>query len=244
MARAKLTVVIPTLNEEKDLYKTLSSVKDLVDEILVIDSGSTDKTVAIAKRYGARVISHPFVSFSNTRNFGHQNAKGDWILSLEADVVVTESLAKEISLAIESAKFAAYFIPRLNLIWGKPIWHTDWGPKDDCHIWLYKKGSGQWQSMVHEEFVTAQPTGKLKNYLVHQNYETIFEFIEKIDRYSELACKQKQFFPNWWFLRDFLKRYFYKFGFLDGYHGLFLSYLQAVYYLTLSVKKITHENHR
>ncbi len=232
----KLTVVIPTLNEEKDLYKTLSSVKDLADEILVIDSGSTDKTVEIAKNYGAKVVQHSFVSFSDTRNFGNKEAKGDWILSIEADVVVPVELATEIRQVIEEDQFSAFFIPRLNLIWGKPIRHTDWGPQDDCHIWLYKKGSGSWQSQVHEEYKTDKSVGKLKNYLVHKNYETINEFIDKIDRYSTLAVKQGSSFPSWWYLRDFFKRYFYKLGFLDGYHGLFLSYLQSIYYVTLGVK--------
>lgn len=242
MANAKLTVIIPTLNEEIDLQQSLVSVKDLAAEILVIDSGSKDKTVSIATSNGAKVINHPFTSFSDTRNFGNSQAKGDWILSIEADVIVPQELAEEISQAIKGDKYSAYFIPRLNLIWGKPIRHTDWGPKDDCHIWLYKEGSGEWQSLVHEEFKTKLPVGRLKNYLVHKNYETISEFIEKIDRYSELSAKQKQFFPNWWFVRDFFKRYIYKLGFLDGYHGLFLSYLQSVYYLTLNVKKYSHEN--
>lgn len=232
----KLTVVIPTLNEEKDLYKTLASVKDLADEILVVDSGSKDKTVEIAKNYGAKVVQHTFVSFSDTRNFGNKEAKGDWILSIEADVVVPVELAAEIRDALKEDQFSAFFIPRLNLIWGKPIRHTDWGPQDDCHIWLYKKGSGSWQSQVHEEFSTNKPVGKLKNYLVHKNYETINEFIDKIDRYSTLAVKQGSSFPNWWYLRDFFKRYIYKLGFLDGYHGLFLSYLQSIYYVTLGVK--------
>lgn len=239
MASAKLTVIIPTLNEEKDLYKTLSSVKDLADEILVVDSGSTDKTVEIAKNYHAKVVNHPFKSFSDTRNFGDEQATGEWILSIEADVVVSQALAQEIRQAIESNQHSAFYIPRLNLIWGKPIYHTDWGPKDDCHVWLYQKGSGTWQSLVHEEFKTKKFVGRLKNHLVHKNYETISEFIEKIDRYSTLAVKQHNSFPDWWYLRDFFKRYFYKLGFLDGYHGLFLSYLQSVYYLTLSVKNKT-----
>ena len=238
----KLTIVIPTLNEEKDIYKTLSSIKDLADEILVIDSGSTDKTIDIAKQYGARVENHPFVSFSETRNFGDQEAKGEWVLSIEADVFISPKLAIEIRAALDSEQYSAYFIPRLNLIWGKPIRHTDWGPKDDTHIWLYKKGSGVWKSLVHEEFHTNKPVGKIKNFLVHNNYENISEFIEKLNRYSNLADKQKNKYPWWWFARDFFKRYFYKLGFLDGYHGLFLSYLQAVYYITLSVKNKSHEN--
>lgn len=236
MAETKLSVVIPTLNEEKDLPATLQSIKGLADEILIIDSGSTDKTVAIAREAGARVVNHPFKSFSDTRNFGNWEAKGDWILSIEADVTVSPELVNEIRQTIEFGKKSAYYIPRLNLIWGKPIYHTDWGPKDDTHIWLYKKGSGEWKSLVHEEYVTKKSVGLLKNHLVHKNYETISEFIDKIDRYSTLAVKQHNSFPNWWYLRDFFKRYFYKLGFLDGYHGLFLSYLQSIYYITLSVK--------
>lgn len=239
-----LTIIVPTLNEEKDLADTLRSIKDLANEIIVIDSGSTDRTVEIAKSFGAKVTDHPFISFSDTRNFADRQARGDWILSIEADVTTPPELVQEIRQTIASEKYSAYFIPRLNLIWGKIIHHTDWGPKDDCHIWLYQKGSGAWQGQVHEEFITNRTVGELKNHLLHTNYETISEFIDKIDRYSELATKQKQFFPNWWFIRDFFKRYFYKLGFLDGYHGLFLSYLQAVYYLTLTVKKHTHENSR
>ncbi len=238
----KLTIVIPTLNEEKHIPDSIKSVKKIADEILVIDSGSTDKTIEISKELGARVIKHAFVSFSDTRNFGDHEAKGDWILSIEADVTVSKQLAQEIRKAIESEKYSAYYIPRLNYIWGKPILHTDWGPKDDCHIWLYKKGSGKWQSLVHEEYVTGKPVGKLKNNLIHTNYETISEFIEKIDRYSSLAAKQDHYCPRWWFFRDFFKRYIYKLGFLDGYHGLFLSYLQSVYYITLSVKNYTKKH--
>jgi glycosyltransferase involved in cell wall biosynthesis len=240
----KLTVVIPTLNEEKDLPNTIRSVKDIASEVVVIDSGSTDRTLEIAKGFDAKVVNHPFVSFSDTRNFGDQVANEGWILSIEADVTISPELAQEILRAIESEIYSAYLIPRLNIIWGKPIHHTDWGTKDDTHIWLYKKGSGAWKSLIHEEFFTTKPVGKLKNYLVHKNYETISEFIEKINRYSDLAVRQKNSFPGWWFLRDFFKRYFYKLGFLDGYRGLFLSYLQAVYYFTLTVKNHTYEKSR
>ncbi len=236
-----LTVVIPTLNEEKDLPDSLESVKTLADEIIVVDSGSTDKTQSIAKKFGAKVVEHRFTSYSDTRNFGDQQAKGKWILSMEADVTVSQQLAHEIKKAITSDKHDAYFIGRINIIWGKPIMHTDWGPKEDNHIWLYRKGVGKWQSLVHEEFLTSKSVGRLKNYLIHKNYETVFEFIDKINKYSDLAHKQRNFLSDWWFIREFFKRYFYKLGYLDGYHGFFLSYLQSVYYLTLSVKRYTKD---
>jgi len=234
-----LSVIIPTLNEEKDLPRCLDSLKGLAGEIIIIDSGSKDKTLELAKSAKARIINHPFTSFSETRNFGDKQANGEWILSTEADVSISPELAKEISSAIDSSEYDAYYIGRRNFIWGEEVKHSDWGPKDDRHIWLYRKGVGSWQSLVHEEFVTEKRVDELKNYLIHNNYETISEFVDKINKYSDLAIKQKQYFPNWWFIRDFFKRFFYKFGFLDGYRGLFLSYLQAVYYLTLSVKRYT-----
>ena len=233
-----LTVVIPTLNEERDLPRTLNSLKKLNADILIIDSGSTDNTVKIAQKYRAKVIHHPFKSFSDTRNFADWQVKSGWILSLEADVVITKKLAQEINQAILANNYSAYYVPRQNIIWGKKINHADWGPKDDLHIWLYKKNAGSWQGKVHEEYKLKKGTaGKLNNPLIHYNYQTVGEFISKINTYSEAAATQNKTFPFYWPLRDFFKRYIYKLGFLDGYHGLFLSYLQAVYYHTLKVKQ-------
>lgn len=234
-----LSVIIPTLNEEKDLPECLASLKNLADKIIVVDSGSTDRTIAIAKKFDAEVVVHPFTSYSDSRNFGDSLVEGGWILSIEADVTISPELREEILTAIKSEKYSAYYLGRVNLIWGAPVLHTDWSPRDDCHIWLYRRGAGEWKSLVHEEYVTDQKVGRLKNLLIHKNYETVSEFIEKINKYSDLAIRQKNYFPGWWFLRDFFKRYFYKLGFLDGYRGLFLSYLQAVYYLTLTVKRYT-----
>lgn len=234
-----LSVVIPTLNEEVDLPNCLHSIKDLADEIIIVDSGSTDQTINIAQKHKTKIIYHPFKSFSDTRNLGNDIAKGSWILSLEADVSVPPELVNEIKIAVQNPTFDAYYIERLNQIWGKEIMHTDWGPKDDCHIWLYKKDSGKWESDVHEEYKTSGRVGKLKNRLLHHNYDTISEFIDKTDRYSELA-KNKGLSSNpLKALMDFIKRYLYKRGFLDGYHGLFLSYLQATYFLSLWVKNKT-----
>ncbi len=230
----KLTVVIPTLNEEKDLPRTLKSLK-FADEILVVDSGSVDRTVQIAKDFGAKVINHPFQNFADTRNFADKGAKNDWILSIDADVVVPKKLIEEIHALPDSP--SAYKIGRVNMIWNKPIMHTDWGPKDDNHIRLYHKSLGSWTSEIHETFVSKSPPRQLKNYLTHYNYETISEFINKLNSYSDIAAKKKPESSKFWF--DFLKRYFYKLGFLDGYHGFFLSYLQAIYYLSLGIKQKT-----
>lgn len=231
----KLTAVIITKNEEQDLSRTLKSLT-FADQVLVVDSGSTDQTVAIAKKHGAIVTDHPFTSYADQRNFADSRVADGWVLSLDADVVVPDELAQEIKAAIEKGDTQAYFIGRINIIWGAPITVADWGPKDDNHIWLYQKDIGQWQSAVHEQYQTEAKVGQLKNNLLHYNYDTVSEYLDKINRYSDLARTKT---PVSWLagLVDFGKRYFYKLGFTAGYRGLFLSYLQAVYYLTLAIKQ-------
>lgn len=230
-----LTAVIITKNEEKDIRRTLESLT-FADEILVVDSGSTDKTIAIARQTGARVITHPFVSYSEQKNYADSQVKTDWVLSLDADVVITKELADEIRIAIEKGSDVAYLIGRINIIWGREIKVADWGPNDDNHIWLYQKKSGWWEADVHEEFLTSGSVGQLKNRLIHYNYDTVSEFIDKINSYSELASNKKNTISWLPPIIDFGKRYLYKLGFTAGYHGLFLSYLQAVYFVTLNVK--------
>lgn len=232
-----LTVVIPTLNEAQDLPATLESLS-FTDEVLVIDSGSGDDTVAIAKKFGTRVIHHDFIDYSSTRNFADSLVNTDWILSIDADVTVPKELASEILTAIQSSKYDSYYIGRQNEIWGKVINHADWDPSNDCHIRLYKKRSGSWVRGVHEFYKTTRSVGKLKNTLYHLNYRTVSEFIEKSSKYSKIAATGPRvniFMPKY----DFLKRYFYKLGFLDGLRGLFLSYLQAIYYLNVYVRQNT-----
>lgn len=237
----KLTVVIPALNEQQDLPRTLDSLK-FADEVLVIDSGSTDQTVSLAKKAGAKVIYHAFKNFADTRNFADSQAKNDFILSIEADVVVTKQLAQEITSLPETP--AVYRIGRVNIIFGKPILHTDWGPKDDNHIRLYHRSLGSWGGQVHEQFVTNSSPHQLRHHLLHYNYNHVSEYIDKINTYSDLEVKKRlarhqSFSYLNLFLeptKDFIKRYFYKLGFLDGLHGFFLSLLQAIYYLTVNIK--------
>lgn len=233
-----ITVVIPTLNEERDLPNCLDSLA-WADEVLIIDSGSTDRTVEIAKKYHAKVIKHKFTSFADQRNFADSQAGGQWILSIEADVTVPIKLAAEIKEKISLLDYSAYRIGRENYIWGTPTPYADWGPSDDNHIWLYKKGAGFWRSKVHETYHTDQPASQLSQHLIHLNYRTVYEYIEKIDTYSEYSSRDRSK-TNWLTaIYDFAKRYFYKQGFRMGLKGLFLSYLQFVYYITLSIKKRT-----
>ena len=242
----KISATVITLNEEKDLPRCLSSIKNLVDEIIVVDCGSTDKTIDIAKKFGAKVYSRKFDNYANQKNFAVEKTSGDWILSLDADEEVTPTLSNEIASSIkhQASNFVAYSIPRKNIIFGKFIKYTRWQPELDRHIWLWRKGYGKWVGDVHEEVVVDGEVGKIKNPKVHYQYENVKEFLDMINRYSELEAKKKlESGTKYSVLRmlldpiyNFFVRYFYRLGFLDGWHGFTLSYLMAIYHLTVWVK--------
>ena len=242
----KLSVTVITLNEEKALGRCLESVKDLADEIVVVDSGSVDKTVEIAKKYGAKVYHRDFDNYSNQKNYAVKKATGDWVLSMDADEVVTPELAREIKSEIRNLKseHSAYSMPRKNIMLGKFIKYSRWQPEFDRQVWLWKKGRGKWIGKVHEEVQVQGKVGMLKNPKIHYQYDTVAEFMNMMNRYSELDTKQRVkngvkfsyfrlFFDP---VYNFFVRFFYRLGFLDGWRGFVLSYLMAVYHLELWVK--------
>ena len=164
--KVKLSAVVITLNEEKNLPRCLKSVKNIVDEIIVVDSGSKDKTIEVAKKFGAKVYLRKFDNFANQKNFATLKASGDWILSLDADEKISSKLADEIHSLISKGllkNFDAYSIPRKNIIFGKFIKYTRWQPELDRHIWLWKRSKGSWVGDVHEEVKVEGNIGKLKH---------------------------------------------------------------------------------
>lgn len=242
----RLSVTVITLDEEKDLPRCLESVKKLADEIIVVDSGSTDKTVEIAKRFGAKVYHREFDNYANQKNYAASKATGDWILSLDADEEIEPVLASEIKEVISGrdTHIVGYSIPRKNIIFGKFIRYTRWQPELDRHIWLWRRNKGKWVGSVHEEVVVDGKVGKLKGAKIHHQYETVTEFLDMINRYSELEANQmlergvkfsylQLFFQP---IYNFAVRYFYRLGFLDGWRGFVLSYLMAFYHFSLWVK--------
>lgn len=227
----KLSVVIITLNEEKYIKQCLTSVKKIADEIIVVDSGSTDNTIEIAKKFGAKVYTRVFDNYSNQKNFAAQKAAGEWILSLDGDEEVSPELAEEIKTKILDDSFAAYSIPRKNIILGKFIKYTRWQPELDRHVWLWKKDAGKWEGRVHEELKINGKVGKLKHHKIHYQYGSVSDFLVMMNKYSSLETKGDN--P----IYHFLVRYFYRLGFLDGSRGFILSYLMAIYHLVVWVKK-------
>jgi len=243
----KLTTAIIACNEEKNLPAAIKSVEDLVSEIVVVvDSRTTDKTKEIAEKLGAKIFVRKFDNFANQKNFAAHKAQGDWTLSLDADEVITPELTREIKSKIQNpkSKINAYSMPRKNIILGKFIKYSRWQPELDRHIWLWRKGKGHWVGDVHEEVEVDGEVGRLKNPKLHYQYETVNEFLKMMNRYSELEADQrvkkgvKFSFSRMFFdpIYNFLVRYFYRLGFLDGWRGFVLSCLMGIYQLELLIK--------
>lgn len=236
---AKVSVVISAFNEEKKIADCLDSVK-WADEIVLVNSSSTDKTVEIAKKYTSKIYTRPNNRVLNVnKNYGFTKATGDWILSLDADERITPELKKEIYERIthNSSPINGFWIPRKNIIFGKLIKSEMWWP--DYQLRLFKKGSGKFaQKHVHEKIEIRGETEKLKEPMLHYNYETVSQFIQKMDRIyteSEVDNILESGRTLTWVdavrmpAADFVKTYFAQKGYKDGLHGLVLSSLQALY---------------
>lgn len=234
-----ISVVVSAFNEENKLAECLKSVA-WADEIIVIDNSSTDGTARIAKKFTKHVYSQPNNPMLNkNKNYGFSKASGAWILSLDADERVSEKLAKEIQNKIVNTEDAidGYWIPRKNIIFGKWIKHGLWWP--DRQLRLFRRGRGKFeQKHVHEYLQVTGATDDLHEPMKHLNYETISQFIRKMDSlYSESEVENliaTNYTVSWYDairfpMSDFLKIYFAQRGYKDGLHGLVLAMLQAFY---------------
>lgn len=235
---SKISVVINTLNEEKNIERVITSVKNIADEIVVVDMKSSDKTVDIAERLGAKVYPHEKVGYVEpARNFAISKAKNSWVLVLDADEEVSSDLVKEIKKITDKPKADYYRIPRKNIIFGKWIEHTLWWP--DYQIRLFKKGKVSWNEIIHSVPLTvgdgADIAADEKFAIIHHNYDSVESYLERLNRYtsvqSNLLVKDGYEF-SWKDVlakpfKEFINRYFTGEGYKDGIHGLALSLLQA-----------------
>lgn len=243
----KISVVINTLNEEENLPRAIASVKGFADEIVVCDMHSDDKTRDIAKRFGAKVYEHERTGYVEpARNFAISKTEGEWVLILDADEELPHGLGKNLK-ELSGNPTADYFrIPRKNIIFGKWIKHSRWWP--DYNIRFFKKGNVAWSEIIHAVPITKGKgldlEAKEENALVHHNYETIEQYIERLNRYtthqSRFLIKSGYKF-EWKDIisqpsQEFFARYFEGEGYKDGVHGLVLSFLQAFSELVLYLK--------
>jgi glycosyltransferase involved in cell wall biosynthesis len=235
-----LSVCIITLNEETNIVRTLESVKSLADEIVVVDSGSTDRTVALAESYQAKVFVEPWKGFAPQKNSALAKASHDWILSLDADEEVSPELAASIQKLLSgqaAPQFDGYRMARRNLYLNRWIRRSGYYP--DRKLRLVKRGAAEFENRaVHEDMKMTAATGLLDGDLIHHAYPTLEGFVEHANRYSSLGAqmvadeRKARFSVIDIVLRPlvrFVYGYFFRLGFLDGREGLLVHLTHASY---------------
>jgi len=238
----KLSVVLITQDEEANLPGTLASVQPLVaegrGEIIVVDSGSTDRTLEIARDHGAKIFAEPWKGFAAQKNSAIDKASGDWVLQLDADEPLEPELAAEISNALTpNSDVVGYWIPRKNFFLGRWIRHGGFYP--DPKLRLIRRGAGKFEEYgAHPTIKVTGPTRQLKHALVHNAYPTLPGYIAHMNSYSSSGAEvafakgHRRFnISNIVFrpLLTFTYNYVVRLGFLDGREGLLLHLYHAVY---------------
>lgn len=243
----KISTVVNTYNEEKNLDRCLKSVKDFTDEIIVVDMHSDDKTVDIAKKYGAKVFLHEHTRYVEpARNFALSKAQGDWILLIDADEELPSGLAKKLKEVIEIDRADFVEIPRKNIIFGKWIEHTRWWP--DFLIRFFRKGKVKFSDEIHVpptaegEKMRLEPKEELA--IIHHHLQTISQYLERLNRYTDIQSEELGRQGYQFQIEDFVakpageffSRFFAGEGYKDGIHGLTLSVLQGFSELVIYLK--------
>jgi glycosyltransferase involved in cell wall biosynthesis len=226
----RLSVIIIALNQEANIGPCLESAS-FADEIVVVDTGSTDRTVELARNYGARVVAASWQGFARTKNFALDQARGEWVFSLDTDERVPEALRAEIlALVRANGPVNGYRAPRRNYFGGRWIKRLGWYP--DYTLRLWRRGRGRFGDReVHEEVEVAGPVGTLQNPLDHYSYSNLEEYAARQDRYARLAAREmaksgRRVRPGelaWRPFFTFLNLFFLKKGFLEGSLGLALA---------------------
>jgi glycosyltransferase involved in cell wall biosynthesis len=232
----KISATIITFNEERNVARVIESLR-CCDEILVLDSGSNDRTVEIATKLGARVVEASWHGYAAQKNIAAELAAHDWVLALDADESLSEALEAEIwQIKKAGPKFAGYTMPRLAQYLGRWILHSGWYP--DRKVRLFDRRKAKWVGeFVHESVTVDGPVGHLKSNLLHFTCNSLSEHLRSMDSYTtlaaqEIASREKTISmghllldPPW----TFVKTYFLKLGFMDGVEGLSIAYMAALY---------------
>jgi len=239
-----VSVVIVTKDEEKNIEDALKSVAD-AQEIIIVDSFSTDRTVEICKGYTDRIFQHPWQGYARQKQLAVDYATGPWVCILDADERLTAELKDEMREALSKTVYQGFYLPRKNFFLGRWMRHSGWWP--DHTLRLFRKDKASLEDReVHEKVIVDGSAGYLKNPLEHYTYRTIGDFLRKMEKYSTLAAKEiqkksgggsssifsvtvKPFFT-------FVKMFFLKLGFLDGAYGLLLALLYSHYTFLKYVK--------
>lgn len=228
-----LSVILITKNEIKNIQACLESIK-WADEIIVVDSGSTDGTQAVCQQFGCKLVHADWQGFGIQKQRALDLASHDWVLSIDADERVSDELKQEILGAIQQSEVDAYELPRSSSYCGKFIKHSGWTP--DYVLRLFKREKAQFtEDLVHERIVVQGDIERLTNPLIHYSFDNLEQVLSKVDQYSTLAAQQmydrgkrstigKALLRGFW---AFIRTYFLRRGVLDGKHGLMLAISNA-----------------
>ncbi len=222
--RPTITAALITLDEQRNLTELLPQL-DWVDQIVVVDGGSTDATVQVAGAHGCDVISREFDTFAAQRNCALGMARGDWILSIDADERPTPKLVAEIRRRIATTRMSAFRVPIRSTIFGRPMRRC--GTQDDRPVRLLRRDAARWHGMVHEVLQVEGSIGRLEHWLTHRTIEDLGIFLTKMHRYTRLQAKARMATgrrPRWhdaWTAppKEVFRRLIYKQGLLDGPEG-------------------------
>ena len=231
-----LSVVVITCNESKHIKRCLDSVQGIANEIIVVDSGSTDDTVKIAQSCGAKVIHQDWLGFGEQKNFANSLAQNRWILSLDADEALSADLKEEMCAILQNPHYKVYSVNRRNRYCGKWLRHSGWYP--DTKLRLFDKNVAHWNTYRVHEILEVAPNmaiGKLTFDLLHYPFDSIEEHKKRAEKYALLGAEQlfskgkkPNFFKRYFggsfrFFRD----YILKLGFLDGRPGFWACKITA-----------------
>lgn len=253
MKQIKLSVVYAVFNEEKVLAQSLESVKDIADELIIVDGNSTDNTVSIAKDYGAKVISTSNkATFHINKQMAMDAATGQWILQMDADEVVDQQLQKSIIKVVETAQgdseeVSAYWLKRKN--WFLGTFLKKGGQYPDKVIRLFRKGKAYLpMKTVHEQMTVNGKVGDLEGHLLHYNSPTFADYLRKFNTYTSLTAKEwfdRELQPNWklalryFWIQPFLtffNIYFRHRGYVDSYPGFIFAAFSGLHFTVAYIK--------
>ncbi|ALD20018.1 glycosyltransferase family 2 protein [Hymenobacter sp. DG25A] len=237
MPAVPLSVVIITFNEERNISRCLEALGDVADEVIVVDSFSTDRTVEISQQHGARIIQHTFEGYVQQKNFATVQAQYDQVLQLDADEVLTEELRQSIRQAKNNWQGAGYTLARLTNYCGSWVRHGGWYP--DRKLRLYDRRLGQWEGLLlHERYETqpGQLVEALNGDLLHYSYDSVEQHVAQLNRFTSIAAEELWLRgkrdvtlfhlllkPIW----KFVHGYFLRLGMLDGFAGLSIATISA-----------------
>ena len=247
----RISVVMNTWNEEHNLPWSLGSVQSWADEIVVVDMHSTDRTREVAESFGAKVFLHEWLGFADpARAFAIAQSQGDFVLLLDADEMIPEPLSRALRTLADEGQYDIANIARSNYMMGEKLEHTGWGARQDRHLRFFRRGSLNTSATIHnflhptEGARVHQVPADPELCIVHFNYNDVSQFIEKLNRYTTVEAQQAkergQHETGWGTTRKVIKelfrRYVVKGGYRDGWRGVYLSLLMALYRVGTAAK--------